>query len=176
MNLRIKIALFFAGAVFTPACDAPVQEPANSEPDRYSEPLLEVNRYMLERNRDRIEAFVSRAGWDMQETPSGLWYMITESGDGRKTEEGYLVSYAYTTRLLDGTFCYGADTTSPKKIVLGKGNIESGLEEGLGLLRAGDRARFIIPPYLGHGNFGDRECIPGSAILLVDLHLLDVKR
>jgi FKBP-type peptidyl-prolyl cis-trans isomerase len=176
MNWRVSLAILIAAIACTAGCDAPVQKRAGEDPDQYSGQFLDANRYMLERNHDRIEAFVNRAGWDMQETPSGLWYMITRSGNGRKTLEGYFVSYAYTTRLLDGTFIYEADTTSPRNIVLGKGNIESGLEEGLGMLRGGDRARFIIPPYLGHGNFGDRDRITGSAILLVEVEVLDVRR
>jgi FKBP-type peptidyl-prolyl cis-trans isomerase len=168
-----KLVLLFV-VVLTGSCNAPVQ---NREPGRdnpFSDPLVEANRYMLERNRDRIIAFIERAGWNMKETPTGLWYAILERGEGRKPLEGYRVVYTYSIRLLDGTFCYAADTSSPKSIVLGKGNIESGIEEGLGMMSEGDSARFIIPPYLAHGNFGDRERIPGSAILLVDVRLLEV--
>ncbi|MCA1747293.1 MAG: hypothetical protein LC655_06320 [Bacteroidales bacterium] len=44
------------------------------------------------------------------------------------------------------------------------------------LLREGSKARFIIPPYLAHGNFGDMDKVPGSAILLTEVEVLEVKR
>ncbi len=130
---------------------------------------------MRERNRELIMAFIERVGWNMTETSTGLWYMILDPGGNIPVERNKLVYYAYETRLINGTFCYAADTTAPGKIVVGKGNIEAGLEEGMLLLRNKSKARFIIPPYLAHGNFGDRDKIPGSSILIIDVQILDVK-
>jgi FKBP-type peptidyl-prolyl cis-trans isomerase len=112
----------------------------------------------------------------MTETATGLWYMIEEPGKGNHVLKDKYISYAYTSKLIDGTFCYSVDTINPKKIVVGKGNVEAGLEEGLLLLREGSRAKFIIPPYLAYGNFGDMEKIPGSSILLLEVSVLSVKR
>ena len=44
------------------------------------------------------------------------------------------------------------------------------------MLREHSKARFIIPPHLAHGNFGDMDKIPGSAVLLVNVEILAVKR
>jgi FKBP-type peptidyl-prolyl cis-trans isomerase FkpA len=158
------------------ACQSPVQENVQKAEDKQSKAFLETNKYIRERHREHIVAFANRAGWEMTETPTGLWYMIIEQGDGPPVEREMQVIYTFETRLLNGKICYSADTTSPKKIVAGKGNIEAGLEEGLMMLREGSRARFIIPPYLAHGNFGDMNKIPGSSILLTEVHILEVKR
>ncbi len=158
------------------SCKTPVQEQKADEADHLHESFIETNRYMRERNRDHIMAFVNRAGWNMNETPTGLWYEIMEKGEGPRVEKEKFVRYIYTTRLITGKICYRADTTAPKKIVVGKGNIEAGLEEGLLLMREGGRARFMIPPYLAHGNFGDGDCIPGSSVLLIDIEIIEVKR
>lgn len=111
----------------------------------------------------------------MKETPTGLWYMIIEEGAGRKVKQDDVVTYSYEIKLLDGTYCYSADTINPKKIVIGKGGVEAGIEEGLLLLKANSKARLIVPPYLAHGNFGDRDKIPGAAILIVELNLIDIQ-
>lgn len=144
--------------------------------NNYKYSFIEANKYTRERNRELIQAFINRTAWDMKETSTGLWYKILDPGTGEHVEEGRMIYYSYQTRLINGTICYTADTINPKKIVVGKGNIESGLEEGLLLLREKSRARFIIPPYLAHGNFGDMDKIPGSAILIIDVHVLEVKR
>ena len=62
-----------------------------------------------------------------------------------------------------------------ESFVVGKGGVESGLEEVVKYLHAGDNARFILPPHLAHGNFGDGKKIPPGAILLYELKLLAVK-
>ncbi|MEX0987868.1 MAG: FKBP-type peptidyl-prolyl cis-trans isomerase [Bacteroidales bacterium] len=162
--------------VLLQACNSPVQEKPIDTDKVIRKSLIETNKYMRERNRELIMAFLNRAEWDMTETPTGLWYMIMVQGDGETVQKGKQVIFAYETRLLSGKICYSADTLTPKKIVVGKGNIETGLEEGLLMLREGSRARFIIPPYLAHGNFGDSQNIPGSAVLITEIQVLEVRR
>jgi FKBP-type peptidyl-prolyl cis-trans isomerase len=169
--VHILIIFFIASS-----CKAPVQENTIKDDPSYVQSFIQTNKYIRERNREYIMAFIDRVDWKMIETPTGLWYTITENGKGDPVETDKLVSYTYETRLITGRICYMADTISPKKIVVGKGNIEKGLEEGLLLLREGSSARFIIPPYLAHGNFGDGDKIPGSSILLIEVKILEVKR
>ena len=157
------------------SCQTPVQEETQQNADPYAKSLLNVNKYMQERNRELILAFLDRTGWAMYETSSGLWYMILEQGGGARPGIDHMVVYAYETRLMNGELCYSADTIDPKKIVIGKGSVEAGIEEGLQLIGEGGKARLIVPPYLAHGNFGDREKIPGSAILLVDLEVVELR-
>jgi len=158
------------------SCKTPVQEQSPGPDLRYKESFLETNKYIRKRHRDHMIAFMQRASWDMTETPTGLWYMILEEGQGERIREDKLVRYSFETKLINGKLCYYADNNQPKSIVVGKGNIEAGLEEGLLLLKEGSKARFLIPPYLAHGNFGDREKIPGSAILIIEVDILEVKR
>jgi FKBP-type peptidyl-prolyl cis-trans isomerase len=158
------------------SCQTPVQEKIEDQNVKHKQSFIETNKYIRERHREQILAFTERVGWEMTETPTGLWYIILKQGNGPFVQKDKMIYYQYETRLLNGTICYASDTIEPKKIVVGKGNIEAGLEEGLLLLRENSKARFIIPPYLAHGNFGDMNKVPGSAILLVDVEVLAVKR
>ena len=158
------------------SCKTPVQEQEKRAVDPYTKPLLQANKYMQERNREQIMAFIDRTGWEMQETATGLWYMILKQGEGDPILQDNMVVYAYETSLLSGKFCYSADTTNPKKIVIGKGGVEAGIEEGIKLLKEKGRARLILPPHLAHGNFGDRQEIPVAAILLVEVDVIRVRR
>ncbi|MCF8227185.1 MAG: FKBP-type peptidyl-prolyl cis-trans isomerase [Bacteroidales bacterium] len=161
---------------FALSCNAPVQEEVQPANNPYKQLFIEANRYTRDRHRQHIMAFTERVGWDMNETSTGLWYMITDEGKGPPVLNDKMVHYSYETRLLTGKICYAADTTNPEKIVIGKGEIESGLKEGLLMLREGSKATFIIPPYLAHGNFGDGNKIPGSSVLLVDVYVQKVIR
>ena len=171
-----QLILFWVVLFTVLSCKAPVQEQQEAPNKEVQQSLLETNRYMRERHRDQIIAFAERAGWNMTETSTGLWYEILRRGNGPAVQRDKLVTYAFETRLLNGKVCYSAKADDPKKIISGKGNIEAGLEEGLRLMREGGKARFMIPPHLGHGNFGDRQCIPGSTVLIITVDVLTVKR
>jgi FKBP-type peptidyl-prolyl cis-trans isomerase FkpA len=161
--------------VFICACTTSVQERVEPEPNPVNEQFVKVNRYMHRRHQDHISAFVERVGWDAVVLPSGLWIVIEESGSGPKIGQDNLVIYTYTSTLLDGTPCYEANEKAPKQVVIGKGGVESGVEEGLRRLKAGSSATLLIPPHLAHGNFGDREKIPGNSVIIYSLEVKDVR-
>lgn len=158
------------------ACDPPTREIPVKKEDPLKEQFILANRYMQRRNQDHIAAFVERVGWDAQTTSTGLWIVKEEEGRGQPIRENDRVTYTFSSTLLDGTPCYEAGDDSPRQIVVGRGGVESGVEEGLRHLREGSRAVLIIPPHLAHGNFGDRQKVPGNSILIYRLVVKEVKR
>jgi FKBP-type peptidyl-prolyl cis-trans isomerase len=73
--------------------------------------------------------------------------------------------------LLDGTLCYTSDKTGPKKIKIDMGNVESGLHQGLKLMKVGEKAIFILPPHLAHGLTGDNNLIPPKASVFYEIEV-----
>jgi FKBP-type peptidyl-prolyl cis-trans isomerase FkpA len=140
------------------------------------EQFVRANQYMLRRHQDHIAAFVERVGWDAHTTPSGLWIVMNEPGTGERIENGDRVTFTFESRLLEGTPCYSAGADDPKRIIVGQGGVESGVEEGLRLLKNGSEATLIIPPHLAHGNFGDRDRIPGNSVLIYHLKVMGVEK
>ena len=55
------------------------------------------------------------------------------------------------------------------------GQVIAGWDEGISLLRVGDKARFVIPSNLGYGNRGAGGAIPPNANLIFDVELVDIK-
>jgi FKBP-type peptidyl-prolyl cis-trans isomerase FkpA len=157
------------------ACRTPVQEEPVKEPDPVREQFIRTNRYMQRRNQDHIAAFVDRMGWKATVTPSGLWIVVEDPGEGPKITEGNRVTYTFTSNLLDGTPCYEATDESPETFTVGKGGVVSGVDEGVRYLSKGSRAILLIPPHLGHGNFGDRNRIPGNSVLIYRLEIKEVR-
>jgi FKBP-type peptidyl-prolyl cis-trans isomerase len=137
--------------------------------------LLRVNQELVEEEMAIIEAFVGKNGWEMKTTESGLWFMIYENGQGEKAAAGKTATIEYTLSLLDGTVCYSSAQLGRKQFRLGQGGVESGLEEGVLLMRTGDKARFIMPPYLAHGLTGDGVCILPRTIILYDVELVGLR-
>lgn len=157
------------------SCDPPVQEQYVEREDPYKEQLVRTNRYMQMRHQDQIAAFVERVGWEAERSPSGLWIVREEEGHGPLITDNDIVSFTFSSSLLDGTPCYEAKPENPKQIVVGKGGVESGVNEGLKKLKSGSRAILLLPPHLAHGNFGDRNKIPGNSVLIYRIKVQNVR-
>jgi FKBP-type peptidyl-prolyl cis-trans isomerase len=168
------LAIFTSSLVIT-GCDAPVQELKETDPDPAPEQFVRANQYMYQRHQDHISAFLDRTGWKAELTPSGLWIVIEKTGTGPRINENSRVSFAFESTLLDGTPCYRATAQNPKVITVGEGGVESGVEQGIRKLSGGAEAIFLIPPHLAHGNFGDREKIPGNKVLIYRIQILKVE-
>jgi peptidyl-prolyl cis-trans isomerase A (cyclophilin A) len=114
------------------------------------------------------------AGFD--KTQSGLRYKIIQKGDGKKAEAGKTVSVHYSGALENGkVFDNSYTRKKPIEFPLGEGNVIQGWDEGIALLQVGDKARFVIPSYLGYGASGAGGVIPPNATLVFDVELMDVK-
>jgi FKBP-type peptidyl-prolyl cis-trans isomerase len=139
------------------------------------EALVRVNKYLVKQDADKVKGYITRHGWNMTETKTGLWYEITEKGNGPKAELGKNATISYKISLLDGTLCYTSDRDGLKEFVIGKGGVEPGLEQGILFLHEGDKARFIMLPHLAYGLIGDENKIPARAIIVYEVQLIKIK-
>jgi FKBP-type peptidyl-prolyl cis-trans isomerase len=139
------------------------------------EQMTEVNRIMLGKDKRRIEGYIDREKLDMQESPTGLWYSIQNPDYGDSVKQGMNVSLTYVVSLLDGKICYYSDRDGIKSFKVGRGGVESGLEEGILMMRVGGKAKFIMPPHLAYGLPGDGDRIPARAIIVYDIEVLSVE-
>jgi FKBP-type peptidyl-prolyl cis-trans isomerase FkpA len=146
---------------------------STSRPDKTE--MAELNRYFIQKDREKIVNYIERKNLKMEESPTGLWYQIIKEGAGNIFSEGSKIIIEYECSLLDGTRCYSSKQLGPKEVTLGRSDIEAGLNEGLRMMRPGAEAIFIIPPYLAYGLLGDRKMIPSRAILVYDVIIIDQK-
>jgi FKBP-type peptidyl-prolyl cis-trans isomerase len=128
--------------------------------------MADLNSYFVKKDKERIENYIERKKLKMSESPTGLWYQIIREGEGKLLVNNDRIILDYECSLLDGTKCYSSGELGPKEVVLGRSEIEAGLNEGLHLLRPGGEAIFIIPPFLAYGLLGDRKLIPPRATLV----------
>jgi len=122
------------------------------------------------------EAALDKIAAGFNKTDSGLRYQILQEGTGAKAEKGKTVSVHYKGQLADGTvFDSSYKRKEPIEFPLGVGQVISGWDEGVQLLKIGDKARFVIPSHLGYGSRGAGGVIPPDATLIFDVELMDVK-
>ncbi|OYT17795.1 MAG: peptidylprolyl isomerase [Bacteroidetes bacterium 4572_77] len=137
--------------------------------------LLDANKHLLKVEDRNIRNFIARYQYQMKETGSGLFYEIYKKGNGEKAQKGKIADLSYRVRLLNGETIYDSSNEGIKEFLIGQGNVESGLEEGILLLSVGDNARFIIPSHLAFGLLGDLNKIPKKSVLIYDIELLNLK-
>lgn len=137
--------------------------------------LEKANKGLVKIHNERITQFASRRKWNLTQTDTGLWYEIYYKSEGEKVVTGSLVSIKYNIILLDGTLCYTSDSLGLKTFQVGQGGVEAGLEEGVLLLNKGDKARFVLPPYMAWGVPGDGNKIPPLSIIAYILELVKVE-
>ncbi len=129
----------------------------------------EQARKQAEQELDEIAA-----GFD--KTDSGLRYKIINQGDGVLAEKGKTVSVHYKGMLPNGkVFDSSYSRNQPIDFQLGAGQVIAGWDEGISLLKVGDKARLVIPSHIAYGSAGAGGVIPPDATLVFDVELVAVK-
>ena len=131
------------------------------------------NRIDAQKAKQAKELHKVSAGFKQMD--SGLRYQIIQEGTGQQPVAGQTVSVHYKGQLLDGTvFDSSYKRQKPLDFVLGQGQVIPGWDEGVSLLKVGDKARFVIPSDLAYGSRGAGGVIPPNAALIFDVELVTV--
>jgi FKBP-type peptidyl-prolyl cis-trans isomerase len=133
--------------------------------------LLNINKYLVNKDMDIIRHFVKRKSWRMSLSGEGYFYELFSEGEQDKITDKQSITYDCRITLLDGTLCYEYKN---KSFVVGASEEIYGLHHAMKFMGKGGKARFIFPPNLAHGNLGDFDKIPPRAILLYEVHVTDV--
>lgn len=139
------------------------------------ENLLQANKHAVGTEDEQIRNFIQRYGWKMNETGTGLRYMVYKRGDGPLAKTGQIASLRYEIRLITGDVVYTSNEKGIKEFLIGKGGVESGLEEGILFLHQGDKAKLILPSHLAYGLIGDQDKIPAKSTIIYDVELVKLK-
>ncbi len=137
--------------------------------------LIAFNQKFLVVEGQQIDDYVDRHGWKVKKSGTGLRYLIENVGNGAKAEQGKTVKFNYTVRFLTGDICYSSKLDGPKSFVISRSSVESGLNEGILMLKVGGYAKFILPSHLAFGVTGDYNKIPPRAVLVYEVEILEIK-
>lgn len=92
----------------------------------------------------------------------------------RKSVTGDYIRYHYNGTFLNGvTFDTSYQRNSTYNTYIGLGYVISGMDQGLQGVCVGERRRITMPPHLAYGQQGAGKDIPGSAVLVFDIHVID---
>ncbi|MCC6700464.1 MAG: FKBP-type peptidyl-prolyl cis-trans isomerase [Fluviicola sp.] len=145
-------------------------------PDWNNEKSAELNEDLaLEEDLDIQMYLVKFEKMKITETGTGLRYIIMKAGDGAIPQPGQDAKVKYKISLLDGTVCYETGKDELDVFRVDKSEMESGIHEGIKLMKIGEKAKLIFPSHLAHGLIGDLKKIPPLSPLVVDIELIEVE-
>jgi FKBP-type peptidyl-prolyl cis-trans isomerase len=128
------------------------------------QPTIDEGTKFLAENKKRPE---------VKETPSGLQYEVVKMGTGPMPKDTNTVKVHYTGTLINGTkFDSSRDRGEPISFPLN--GVIPGWTEGVQLMPVGSTFKFYIPYQLAYGAQGSPPVIPGGAMLIFEVELLEI--
>ncbi len=135
--------------------------------------------YLFTRVDSVKDVFFNHIGKDTVLFSSGLKKIISKSGNGIKPNPYQEVAinftaYVYSTKGFKQIFEESKFGKKNMLFQLSVGQFIKGLDEGISSMSIGEKATFIIPPYLGYGARQVGKLLPNT-ILYYDIELLEAK-
>ena len=135
----------------------------------------------IERMRESAKADSEKAFFEYlkdnnitEHTASGLYFNKTLTTRGAQPQAGQTVRIKYVVNFMDGTPLGNSDQLGDYyEFVVGRGKVVKGLDEGVGMMRVGEKARLVVPFTLAYGinAYGN---IPPYSNLVFDVELLEI--
>jgi FKBP-type peptidyl-prolyl cis-trans isomerase len=156
--LIILASLFFSFLLFS--CKKPLpQLPSNKGLQTNTENfnLQKINQRLAQKEDTILEIYVKSRDNSFKKNEIGFWYKIEKSENGTKIKASENINISYKLLFLNGIIIQEVEK---QNLVLGKKQVVVGLEEGIKLMKKGEKATFIIPWYLAYGMNGKEPLIP----------------
>lgn len=176
MKLNIGLLFIFL-SILLASCRRPEVKEEGSK-DWSAAHSVDFNQELSIREELKIKTFLAHyRELKMQETPSGLRYMIYQKANSSEplAKEGQKAAIQVVVKTLDQKICYQTPLEEIEWLSIAHSEKETGIHEALLLMRKGDAAKLLLPSYLGHGLLGDRNTIPPQSILYIDLKLIELQ-
>jgi FKBP-type peptidyl-prolyl cis-trans isomerase len=111
---------------------------------------------------------------EVKQTSTGLRYVVVKSTGGKQAKSGDKVTVKYKGSLLNGNvFDETREGQDPFSFTIGLGQVIRGWDEGLQLMKEGEKYKLIIPSYLAYGEQGQGP-IPPLSTLVFDIELVKI--
>lgn len=128
------------------------------------QPTIDEGEKFLAENKKRKEVTT---------TETGLQYEIVTEGTGASPSDTNTVKVHYTGTLINGkVFDSSRERGEPIEFPLN--GVIRGWTEGVQRMKVGSRYKFYIPYQLAYGTQGSPPVIPGGAMLIFDVELLEI--
>jgi len=144
--------------------------------DQYNTYLDSLSQVRKKDEEKTIEQVLKEQNLTAKRTPGGTYYVPVVAGTGAQPAVGQTVKVHYSGYLLNGTkFDSSVDRGTPFEFPVGKGNVIKGWDEGIPMMKVGEKGLLFIPSDQGYGSRGAGGSIPPNSILIFEVELIEVK-
>lgn len=126
----------------------------------------------------RIRQYIKNNRLNARLQSNGMYYIPLTEGKGYQADPGKTISIYYSGFFLSGKKFDSTNNDTPFEFRLGdEFQVIWGLQEGIKLMKEGEKAKFIIPSYLGFGEDGSSTgIVPPHTTLVYEVELIKVKQ
>lgn len=140
----------------------------------YNKVMADKDAKAFDLENKNIADFIATNKIEVTPTPTGLYYIETKPGTGRKALPNDSIKVTYTGMFMDGSVFDSNEDAGNMAMIVGVGMVIPGFDEALQLMAAGAEATVIIPYRLGYGVRGFPPVIPPFATLIFNLKLVEI--
>ncbi len=171
----LLLVTILSGTLFLFSCGrSPEKVPVSGPVDMMDDTLINYNKEVVRNESQEIADFILRYQWTMKTSQTGLRYMIYKHGKGDAAKKGDFVTIKYSVRLLNGEMVFQTDSLETYTFEIGRRKVPNGLEEGILLMKPGEKAKLVVPSHLAYGLIGDLDRVPERAILVYDVEICKI--
>ncbi len=135
------------------------------------------NQQLKHQEQIMLKQYIEENNIEIKPLKSGLYYIETKKGKGRKAINGDKLSVNYTGKLINGKiFDAHYSKQNVFSFTLGDTSLIKAWNEGFTLMRKGGEATFIIPSELAYGDKAYSNIIPPFSSLIFNVKLVNIKK
>lgn len=167
--------ILFSSLLFLSACSG--EKETDKELNWDMDKSTELNKELtIEQDIDINLYLAQHEKWVVKTTGTGLRFILIKATDGEKPIAGMNVEVKYKISLLDGTEVYQTAADELDVFRIDNSEMESGIHEGIKLMKVGEKAKLVFGSHLAHGLTGDLNQIPPVSPLVVDIELIGIEK
>jgi gliding motility-associated peptidyl-prolyl isomerase len=163
-NNLLFIVVFLALSCSQPEARKPIVRKTSSfmnESIERNKVLTQVENELLQR---KMEADSTR---NYLNSEQGFWYYydLKLDADGTKPEPGDEVVFSYEIRNLQEEVLFSSEELGAVSYLVDKQELISGLQDGIKLMREGEKVTFLFPSYKAYGYSGSERIEPNQPLV-----------
>lgn len=142
--------------------------------DVFQKELAENLKKLASDEKILLKNFLIKNEINVKPTASGLYFIPINNGTGNTPDSGDVCQVSLSVKQLDGLELFSNFGTEPLDVIYGRQFDTKGFMEGLGMLKIGGIAQFIVPSWIGFGESG-MQMVPPYTTLIYDVKLDAIK-
>ena len=170
MRFEVRLDDFYPESEYAPRLAAKIKKDIDARIEKMKADHPEETATAAQ----QLTEYLAKNKITVDPTPSGLYYVQTQEGNGEKPEVGMMAQVHYTGKLLDGTvFDSSIERGEPISFPLGVGQVIPGWDEGIMMMSKGEKGVLYIPYYLAYGDRQAGDKITPFSNLMFEVELVD---